>query len=91
VRDVDVTLRVSGTEHDLTGDARTTLLDALRERLGLTGAKKGTQGGVLLGSLDQVGRDRSTPSCQRSSSCSLHLRVRSTCQTQEEVQWLLEP
>jgi len=37
VSDVDVTLRVNGTEHDLTVDARTTLLDALRDRLGLTG------------------------------------------------------
>src|SRR5205814_2409380 len=38
---VDVVLRVNGTEHRLTLDARTTLLDALREHLQLTGTKKG--------------------------------------------------
>ncbi|MDX6706641.1 MAG: xanthine dehydrogenase YagT iron-sulfur-binding subunit [Solirubrobacteraceae bacterium] len=43
--DVDVALRVNGTEHDLTVDARTTLLDALRDRLGLTGTKKGCDRG----------------------------------------------
>ena len=38
---VDVLLRVNGREHRLTLDPRTTLLDALRERLHLTGSKKG--------------------------------------------------
>jgi xanthine dehydrogenase YagT iron-sulfur-binding subunit len=38
---VDVTLRVNGVEHDLALDPRTTLLDALREHLDLTGTKKG--------------------------------------------------
>ena len=38
---VNVTLRVNGTEHRLTLDPRTTLLDALREHLHLTGSKKG--------------------------------------------------
>ena len=37
----DVILRVNGTEHHLSLDARTTLLDALREHLHLTGSKKG--------------------------------------------------
>ena len=37
----NVTLRVNGTEHRLTLDSRTTLLDALREHLRLTGTKKG--------------------------------------------------
>jgi xanthine dehydrogenase YagT iron-sulfur-binding subunit len=45
VSDVDVALRVNGTEHHLTVDARTTLLDALRDRLGLTGTKKGCDRG----------------------------------------------
>lgn len=36
-----VVLRVNGTEHRLTLDPRTTLLDALREHLRLTGSKKG--------------------------------------------------
>jgi xanthine dehydrogenase YagT iron-sulfur-binding subunit len=38
---VDVALRVNGTEHRLALDPRTTLLDALREQLHLTGSKKG--------------------------------------------------
>src|SRR3982750_1796303 len=38
---LDVALPVNGTEHRLKLDPRTTLLDALREHLDLTGAKKG--------------------------------------------------
>ena len=38
---VNVILRVNGAEHRLTLDPRTTLLDALREHLHLTGSKKG--------------------------------------------------
>lgn len=38
-------MRINGTEHTLTVDNRTTLLDVLRERLGLTGAKKGCDHG----------------------------------------------
>ncbi|MFL5576348.1 MAG: (2Fe-2S)-binding protein [Gemmatimonadaceae bacterium] len=38
---VGVLLRVNGAEHRLTLDPRTTLLDALREHLHLTGSKKG--------------------------------------------------
>jgi xanthine dehydrogenase YagT iron-sulfur-binding subunit len=41
----DVVLRVNGTDHALTLDNRTSLLDALRERLGLTGSKKGCDHG----------------------------------------------
>ena len=36
-----VALRVNGTPHEVTIDARVTLLDLLRERLQLTGTKKG--------------------------------------------------
>ena len=43
--DADVRLRINGSEHDLTVDTRTTLLDLLREHLGLTGAKKGCDHG----------------------------------------------
>src|SRR5947209_15089487 len=42
---LDLVLRINGTEHRLTLDARTTLLDALRERLHLTGSKKGCDHG----------------------------------------------
>ncbi len=38
---VNVVLRVNGAERRLTLDSRTTLLDALREHLDLTGSKKG--------------------------------------------------
>ncbi len=38
---MDVVLRVNGAEHRLSLDPRTTLLDALREHLRLTGSKKG--------------------------------------------------
>lgn len=38
---VSVKLRVNGAEHALEIDPRVTLLDALRERIGLTGTKKG--------------------------------------------------
>lgn len=41
-----VTLRVNGHEHRLALDARVTLLDALREHLGLTGTKKGCDHGA---------------------------------------------
>jgi xanthine dehydrogenase YagT iron-sulfur-binding subunit len=40
-----IRLRVNGTEHSLSLDNRTTLLDALRDHLGLTGAKKGCDQG----------------------------------------------
>ena len=43
--DVEITLMVDGTEHRLTVDTRTTLLDALRERLGNTSPKKGCDHG----------------------------------------------
>ena len=42
---VDVTLRVNGEIKSLTLDARTTVLDALREHIGLTGSKKGCDHG----------------------------------------------
>lgn len=38
---IDVVLRINGTEHRMKLDPRTTLLDALREHLKLTGSKKG--------------------------------------------------
>jgi xanthine dehydrogenase YagT iron-sulfur-binding subunit len=40
-----VTLRVNGQRHQLALDVRTTLLDALREHIGLTGSKKGCDHG----------------------------------------------
>jgi len=43
--DVEITLYVDGMEHRLTVDTRTTILDALRERLGITSPKKGCDHG----------------------------------------------
>jgi xanthine dehydrogenase YagT iron-sulfur-binding subunit len=43
--DLPIRLHINGTEHQLTLDTRTTLLDALREHLGLPGAKKGCDHG----------------------------------------------
>jgi xanthine dehydrogenase YagT iron-sulfur-binding subunit len=42
---VDVTLIINSREHNVAVDVRTSLLDLLRERLGLTGAKKGCDHG----------------------------------------------
>ena len=41
-----ITLRVNGAEHALVVDSRVSLLDALRERLRLTGTKKGCNQGA---------------------------------------------
>ncbi|MEU8935474.1 (2Fe-2S)-binding protein [Streptomyces sp. NPDC048409] len=46
IPDVDVTLHVNGDVYRLRIDARVTLLDALRDHLGLTGAKKGCDQGA---------------------------------------------
>src|ERR1051325_4754105 len=42
---VPVNLTINGTRHSLTLDPRTTILDLLRERLDLTGTKKGCDQG----------------------------------------------
>ena len=41
LQQLNVAVRVNGQEHRVAVDARVTLLDFLRERLGLTGTKKG--------------------------------------------------
>src|SRR5437763_1118171 len=43
---VRITLRVNNTTHELSLDSRLTLLDALRDVLGLTGTKKGCDQGA---------------------------------------------
>ncbi|MCF6386697.1 (2Fe-2S)-binding protein [Mycobacterium sp. MBM] len=42
---IAIALNVNGTEHTLDVDPRTTLLDALRDQIGLTGTKKGCDHG----------------------------------------------
>jgi xanthine dehydrogenase YagT iron-sulfur-binding subunit len=46
IPEVAVTLRVNGVDHQLRLDPRVTLLDALRDVLGLTGTKKGCDQGA---------------------------------------------
>src|ERR1700757_4772946 len=43
--ELEIALRVDGTRYRLAVDTRTTLLDALRERLGITSPKKGCDHG----------------------------------------------
>jgi len=43
--DVEIAVRVDGADHRLVIDARTTVLDLLRERLGVTSPKKGCDHG----------------------------------------------
>ena len=85
---VEVGLTVNGAHHDLRLDPRTTLLDALREHLGLTGTKKGCDhgqcgactvlvDGVRINSLPDPRRDarratRSPPSRGSAREQALH-------------------
>jgi xanthine dehydrogenase YagT iron-sulfur-binding subunit len=59
---VNVTLRVNGTEHQVMLDPRTSLLDAVRERLHLTGAKKGCDQGQC-GACTMIVDGRRVASC----------------------------
>jgi xanthine dehydrogenase YagT iron-sulfur-binding subunit len=45
IHHADITLRINGSEHRIQVDTRATLLDVLREHLGLTGSKKGCDHG----------------------------------------------
>ena len=42
---IELTLRINGVDHSVRVDPRATLLDALREYVGLTGTKKGCDRG----------------------------------------------
>jgi xanthine dehydrogenase YagT iron-sulfur-binding subunit len=59
---VPVTLKINGQEHQLQVDPRTTLLDLLRENLGLTGSKKGCDHGQC-GSCTILANGRRINSC----------------------------
>jgi xanthine dehydrogenase YagT iron-sulfur-binding subunit len=62
VNATSVTLRVNGQAHELRIDPRTTLLDALREHLDLTGTKKGCDQGAC-GACTVLVDGRRTNSC----------------------------
>jgi xanthine dehydrogenase YagT iron-sulfur-binding subunit len=59
---VDITVKVNGTARRVTVEPRTTLLDALRERLGLTGTKKGCDRGEC-GACTVIADGRRIKSC----------------------------
>ena len=59
---MSIRLKVNGIEHQLMVDPRTTLLDALRERLHLTGSKKGCDQGQC-GACTVLIDGRRTTSC----------------------------
>lgn len=60
--DTTISLRVNGTHHRVAVDNRETLLDVLREELGLTGAKKGCDHGQC-GACTVLVEDRRANSC----------------------------
>ncbi|MER7082251.1 xanthine dehydrogenase YagT iron-sulfur-binding subunit [Saccharopolyspora kobensis] len=60
--DTEITLVVDGVEHSLVVDTRTTVLDALRERLGITSPKKGCDHGQC-GACTLLLGDRRVNSC----------------------------
>ena len=59
---MDITLKVNGVEHRLTVEPRVTLLDALRESIGLTGTKKGCDRGEC-GACTVIADGRRIKSC----------------------------
>jgi xanthine dehydrogenase YagT iron-sulfur-binding subunit len=74
---VEISLHVNGRDHRLSLDARTTLLDALRNNLGLTGSKKGCDHGQCGACTVHIGGER------RLSCLTLAMMVREAVTTIE--------
>jgi len=77
---VDVHLNVNGRDHRLSLDPRTTLLDALRHHLGLTGSKKGCDHGQCGACTVHIGGER------RLSCLTLAVMVREPVTTIEGLE-----
>ena len=58
--DIDITLHVDDKSRSLSVDTRTTVLDALREQLGVTAPKKGCDQGRRASGPSQRSRSRRT-------------------------------
>ncbi len=68
-RTIHLTLDINGAQRELDVEPRVTLLDALREHLGLTGTKKGCDHGQC-GACTVIADGRRINSCLTASVCS---------------------
>ncbi len=69
-----IVLNVNGTDHTLTVEPRVTLLDALRDRIGLTGTKKGCDQGTC-GACTVMVNGRRIDSCLTLAVMHAHDRI----------------